>query len=32
MKNYIWSIKNGRLVYKKRKNGKWYDARTHKPI
>lgn len=32
MKNYIWSIYNGRLVYQKRKNGVMYDVKTDKKL
>lgn len=32
MKNYIWTIINGRLVYAKKKGGLWYNAQTHEPL
>lgn len=32
MKNYIWTIHNGKLAYRKRKNGVLYDVATNKRI
>ena len=32
MDRYIWSLYKGELIYQKRKNGLFYNGRTHKKL